>query len=215
MPNNSFISSLSSLAHVDHSLQNCQYVGRCAGHFVQAVQSPLQYLSKVNNSNNNNKFWQQKQIKNKFWVSKLYGCMFPGSPCHSWTKTDGNILYLALLLLLGGDATQFSFRMVSCLYRPHSKFFFCTAEVIQWSWSKSCALLPHPISLIIIHSYIVQMVVWEKSSFSSYTPSFACAIASHSSLHDISVTTSFIHKKFQHWTPGVFWFTIYYIIISL
>ena len=192
MPNNSLISLLSSLAHVDHSLQNCQYIGRHAGCFVWAVWSPLQYLSKDNNSNNNNnnKFWQWKWIKNKFWVSKLYGCMFPGSPCHTQTETDGNILYLALLLLLGGDATQFSLRMVSCLYRPHSKFrffffFFGTAEVIQWSWSKSCALLPHPISLIIIHSYIMQMVVWEKSSSSSYTPSSACAITSHSSLCDI------------------------------
>ena len=22
---------------------------------------------------------------------KLYGCMFPGSPCHTWTETNGNI----------------------------------------------------------------------------------------------------------------------------
>ena len=113
---------------------------------------------------------------------------------------------------------NFLSRMVTHLYRPHSKFFFfffffvnifviittipvharikfffCVAKVIQWS--KSCALLPHPISLIIIHSFIVQMVVWEKSCSSSYTPSSAHAITSHSSLHDISVTTSFMHKK--------------------
>ena len=55
--------------------------------------------------NNEMVFWQWKQIKNKFWVSKLYGCMFPGSPCCTQTETDGNILYLVLLLLLGGDAT--------------------------------------------------------------------------------------------------------------
>ena len=40
--------------------------------------------------NNNNKFRQWKQIKNKFWISKLYGCMFPGSLHCTQTKTDGN-----------------------------------------------------------------------------------------------------------------------------
>ena len=38
-----------------------------------------------------NKFRQQKQKrKKKFWVSKLYGCKFPGSPCCTQTETDGN-----------------------------------------------------------------------------------------------------------------------------
>ena len=62
--------------------------------------------------------------KEQVWISKLYGCMFPGSPCHTWTETDGNILYLALLLLLGGEVTQFSLRMVNCLHRLHKIFFF-------------------------------------------------------------------------------------------
>ena len=29
-------------------------------------------------------------IKNKFWVSKLYGCKFPGSQCCTQTETNGN-----------------------------------------------------------------------------------------------------------------------------
>ena len=61
--------------------------------------------------------------KGQVWISKLYGCMFPGSPCHTRTETDGNILYLALLLLLGGDVTQFSLGMVNCLHRLHTFFF--------------------------------------------------------------------------------------------
>ena len=70
--------------------------------------------------------------KEQVLISKLYGCMFPGSPCHTWTETDGNILYLALLLLLGGDVTQFSFEgLVDCSYRPHSKFRFFFLKSIQ------------------------------------------------------------------------------------
>ena len=49
--------------------------------------------------------------KERAWISKLYGCMFPGSPCRTQTETGGNILYLALLLQLGGDATQFSVKV--------------------------------------------------------------------------------------------------------
>ena len=25
-------------------------------------------------------------------ASELHGCKFPGSPCHTWAKTDGNII---------------------------------------------------------------------------------------------------------------------------
>ena len=99
--------------------------------------------------------------------------MFPGSLCHTQTETDGNILYLALLLLLGGDVTQFS-SVFFCFFffyihlgvfiaddhagmryssTPASMAFHSIAKVIHWSWSKSCALHPHPISLIITHSY--------------------------------------------------------------
>ena len=65
--------------------------------------------------------------KEQVWISKLYGCMFPGSPCCTWTETDGNILYLALLLLLGGDVTQFSFEgwwIVHIDLTANSVFFF-------------------------------------------------------------------------------------------
>ena len=30
-----------------------------------------------------------------------YGCMFPGSPCCTWTMTNGNALYCILRLLVG------------------------------------------------------------------------------------------------------------------
>ena len=44
-------------------------------------------------------------IKALSW-QRSYGCMFPGSSCCTWTVTNGNILYLILLLLMGGDATH-------------------------------------------------------------------------------------------------------------
>ena len=51
-----------------------------------------------------NEFWQWK--REKFRVSKLYGCMFPGSPCCTQTETNGNapcsliILYISVCLFM-------------------------------------------------------------------------------------------------------------------
>ena len=54
-----------------------------------------------------NRFWQWKWTRNEFGFQNYMGACSPGSLCHTQTETDGDILYLALLLLLGGDATQF------------------------------------------------------------------------------------------------------------
>ena len=58
-----------------------------------------------------------------------YGCMFPGSSCHTWTVTNGNILYLIFLLLVGIDVTHslvvlfcLRCRLMNYLYRLHNKF---------------------------------------------------------------------------------------------
>ena len=149
--------------------------------------------------------------KEQVWISKLYGCMFPGSLCCTWTETDGNILYLALLLLLGGDVTQFSLGMVNCLYRLHSKkkFFFvlfcfivyllqmttltcgilavfCFCEV----YLKSCIGLGLRAALFILipfHSLLRILTLHcagggvGNSSSLSYAPSSACVISFHSS----------------------------------
>ena len=182
MPNHSFISLLSSLAlsstHYKMSSTLADKLVVLNKLFGASYNILPKIKVKKNKNNDDNKLWQRKQMKNKFWVSKLYGCMFPGSLCCTQTETDGNILYLALLLLLGGDVTQF-FWVVKHSYRLHSNFFFIClgvfladdhagmmysstsasmvfhsiAEVINQSLSKSCTLRPPPISLIIMHSY--------------------------------------------------------------
>ena len=127
--------------------------------------------------------------------------MFPGSPCCTWTETDVNILYLTLLLLLGGDVTQFSLGMVNCLYRHHSKFhffgvliaddyadmqYFCFCEV----YSKSCIGLGLRAALFVLipfHSLSCILTLHHadggvgNSSSLSYAPSSAHVISSHSS----------------------------------
>ena len=69
--------------------------------------------------------WQRGGEKNQVWPQKYkgYACVpnymgacSQASPCHTQTETDGNILYLALLLLLGGDVTQFSLGIFFMVY---------------------------------------------------------------------------------------------------
>ena len=55
------------------------------------------------------------------------GACFQASSCHTWTVTNGNILYLIFLLLVGIDVTHsmlfcFKYRLMNCLYRLHNKF---------------------------------------------------------------------------------------------
>ena len=69
------ISSLSSSAHV------AKWLG--------AVLSTLQYLSQGQGKEKGKHIWQQKY--NNFQASKLYGCKFPGSSCHTQTETNGNV----------------------------------------------------------------------------------------------------------------------------
>ena len=124
--------------------------------------------------------------KDQVWISKLYGCMFPGSPCHIRTETDGNILYLALRLLLGGDVTQFSFEgwWIVCIDFTTNSIFFC--EV----YSRSCIGLGLRATLFILISFhslpcILTLHCADggvgNSSFLSYAPSSACVISFHSS----------------------------------
>ena len=191
-----------------------------------------------------NNFWQQKQIKNKFWISKLYGCMFPGSPCCTWTETDGNILYLALLLLLGGDVTQLSLGMVNCSCRLHSKFhvfffFFSLVYLLQMTmltcsnlaifclcevYSKSCiglglraelfVLIPFHSSSCILTPYRADGGVGNSSFF--YPMHHHLHMSSHLT-HPTYHTQPLVPssmKSYLHRTPVVFQFTSYYIFDS-
>ena len=43
--------------------------------------------------------------KEQVWVSNLYGCTFPGSPCHTWTETNGNTP-CSLIMVIFQDASH-------------------------------------------------------------------------------------------------------------
>ena len=237
-----------------HTSQNCQHIGRtcwpfcvdglfgarynilegCAGfHAWWSVWN--QHISPCKINNKSNKFWQWKQIKNKFLGLEIIRVHVSRLAVPHLDKTDGNILYLTLFLLMGGDATQFvSFFVVNHFltlltipvhFRIIRFFFLVNLSCLMFAHHRHvhacwwCFIPFHSLS-IILTLHCADGGVGNSSSL-SYTPSSAHAISSHSSTHCISVTNSFICIKFpapqnyQYWTPGVFWFTSYYIIISL
>ena len=161
---------------------------------------------------------------------KLYGCMFPGSSCCTQTETDGNILYVALLLLLGGDVTQFSLGMVNIFfygvltaddyadmqYSCSILLLGCLFKVMNWSWSKSCALHPHPTSCIIMHSYSSLCRWWCRKFifFILCTIICTCHLISLIQTYHPQPLVPASTKSYLHQTPVVFQFTSYYIFDS-
>ena len=74
-----------------------------------------------------------------------YGCMFPGSPCHTWAVRNGNILYSIFLLLVGMDATHSFFvyviflkcKLMNCLCVLYNKFH------VMWKQTCDCKFAYH------------------------------------------------------------------------
>ena len=58
--------------------------------------------------------------ENKFWVSKLYGCMFPGSLCCTQTETDGNTPFF----------TNYSFVFQNASLTNHSGMYKLNGKII-------------------------------------------------------------------------------------
>ena len=92
MSNNSFISSLSLLAlpSIRYKMSNTSWL-TCWPFWNELFGASYNISPKVEKEEKI--FFEvlaMEMSKNKFWVSKLYGCMFPGSPCHTQTETDGN-----------------------------------------------------------------------------------------------------------------------------
>ena len=102
----SFISSLSSSTHIDHSLQNCQHIGRHADCFVQAVQSSLQYLSKVKGIIKKIRrrimmiisFWQWKMNKISLGSRNYMGASFQ-APCAAPRQRPMEMYHVSLILV--------------------------------------------------------------------------------------------------------------------
>ena len=79
---------------------------------------------------------------------------------------------------------------------------------MHWSWSKSHALHPHPISLIIMHSYSSSCRWWCREFIFFILCTIICTC------HFISCIQACIHKSYLHQTPFVFQVTSYYIFNS-
>ena len=129
-----------------------------------------------------------------------YGCMFPGSLCHTWTVTNGNILYSTFFSLMRGDATHI-FTSILLLHALHTLDCNCTCQnnprlsfgLFWWCGrlflfllthhhlAHVCFILSHSLSFIKIFFHHYGWWCNSSSLSSSYTPPSTCVISYHSS----------------------------------
>ena len=89
-----------------------------------------------------NRCWQWKWDKEQAWISKLYGCMFPGSLCHTQTETDGNIYILGPTSPIGRWCNPIfceGWWMICIDFTTNFVcFFFCSSKALCHNPVRSC-----------------------------------------------------------------------------
>ena len=62
------------------------------------------------------------------WALELHGCMFPGSPCCTWTVTNGNALCSLISLIFQHATLTRSYRLTYLQYEQYNEVIIICAK---------------------------------------------------------------------------------------
>ena len=60
---------------------------------------------------------------------ELHGCMFPGSPCCTWTETNGNVLCSLMSFIFQHVTSTRPYRVMYLQYEQYNEVIICTKMI--------------------------------------------------------------------------------------